>query len=381
MKKICIVSSQYLPHVGGVENYINRFSKELVRMGQDVTIVTSLIKGCPLYEENEGRKIYRLPSLMLMDGRFPVLMPSKELMKYNKIFKESQFDVVLVNTRFYLISLWAVRLAKKNGVRCILLDHGTSHLNMGNAIISKFGELFEHVITWMDKLYCKEFAGVSKVTLEWIEHFGIYSDKVLYNAIDEVEFESLKGKSKRNYREEFGIPEDDVVISFVGRLTLEKGVRELVNAMQSISKKRGDAWLLAAGDGYLKDEVLGKNIPRVHLLGQLPTVDIVELLQESDILCLPSVSEGFPTVVLEASICDNYIITTYRGGAREYITSKDFGLILPDNNEKGLEDAILDVVDKKEYRKEAAKRCKQRVLQNYTWKHTARKFMDIISER
>lgn len=381
MKKICIVSSQYLPHVGGVENYVDRLSKELIRLGHDVTIVTSLIEGCPKYEENGGRKIYRLPSLMLMDGRFPVLLPSKELKNFKRIFAQSNFDIVLVNTRFYLISLYAVRLAKKKGVRAILLDHGTSHLNAGNALVSKLGEWFEHGISWLDKIYCKEFAGVSGATLEWVEHFGIKSNVVLYNAIDEDEFASLKGKSKRNYREEFQIPKEDIVISFVGRLTIEKGICELVTAMKAISEKRGDVWLLAAGDGYLTEEIMTKHVPRVHLLGQLPMVDVVELLQESDIFCLPSVSEGFPTCVLEAAMCDNYIITTYRGGAKELITGQEYGLILPNNNEKGLEDAILNVLEKESYRKEAAKACKQRVLNNYTWKHTAKKFIDLINER
>lgn len=380
MKNICIVSSQYIPHVGGVENYVNRFSKELIRLGHKVTIVTSSIEGSPACEESEGRKVYRLPSLSLMEGRFPVLLPSKELSEFNKIFKKSHFDVVLVNTRFYLISLYAVRLAKKCGIRCILLDHGTSHLNAGNAIVSKFGEWFEHGITWLDKFYCKEFAGVSGATLEWVEHFGIRSDKVLYNAVDEEEFAALRGQSKRNYRKEFGIPEEDVIISFVGRLTIEKGVRELVHAMQSVLVTKKNVWLLLAGDGYLEEEVTALNEEKIRLLGQIPTVDVVELLEESEIFCLPSVSEGFPTCVLEAAMCDNYIITTYRGGAKELIRSKEYGLILPDNNVKGLEEALLKVLEEEDYRKKAAESCKQRVLQNYTWKHTAQNFMKMIGE-
>lgn len=381
MKNICIVSSQYLPHVGGVENYVARFSKELVRLGHQVTIVTSLVEGCPTYEENEGRKIYRLPSLLLMDGRFPVLLPSKELGVFDKIFKKSNFDVVLVNTRFYLISLYAVRLAKKNGVRCILLDHGTSHLNAGNAIVSKLGEWFEHGITFLDKIYCKEFAGVSKATLEWVEHFGIHSDRVLYNAIDDDEFARLKGMSKCNYREQYHIPENAVIISFVGRLTLEKGVRELVYSMKRILEERDDVWLLLAGAGYLQEELEGENVPHVHFLGQLPMVDVVEVLEESDIFCLPSVSEGFPTCVLEAAICDNYIITTFRGGAKECISDKEYGLILPDNNEEGLTKALLEVINQETYRKEAASRCKERVLNNYTWKQTVQAFLSMIDER
>lgn len=381
MKKICIFSSQYLPHVGGVENYVDRFTKELVRLGHDVTIVTSSIEGVPDKQENNGRKIYRLPSLSLMEGRFPVLLPSKTLREFGKLFRQADFDFVLVNTRFYFISLYAVRLAKKCGVRCLLLDHGTSHLNAGNPIVSKCGEWFEHGISWLDRIYCKEFAGVSGATLEWVEHFGIHSDKVLYNAIDEEEFENLKEKSKRDFRKEFNIPKENTVVSFVGRLTIEKGVRELVHAMKEILEQRDDVWLLLAGDGYLRAELEAEQVSHVHFLGQLPMIDIVEVLSESDIFCLPSVSEGFPTCVLEAAMCENYIITTYRGGAKEFIKSKEYGLILPDNREEGLVNAILETVENREYRLDAAARAKERLLKNYTWKHTAKAFLDIINER
>lgn len=381
MKKICIFSSQYLPHVGGVENYVDRFTKELVRLGHDVTIVTSSIEGVPDVEESNGRKIYRLSSLSLMEGRFPVLLPSRALREFDKMFRQANFDFVLVNTRFYLISLYAVRLAKKCGVRCLLLDHGTSHLNAGNPIVSKTGEWFEHGISWLDKLYCKEFAGVSGATLEWVEHFGIHSDKVLYNAIDEEEFERLKGKSERDFRKEYHIPKEHIIISFVGRLTIEKGVRELVHAMKKVLEQREDVWLLLAGDGYLRAELEAEQVPHVHFLGQLPMTDIVEVLSESDVFCLPSVSEGFPTCVLEAAMCENYIITTYRGGAKEFIKSKEYGLILPDNREEGLVRAILEIMKDEEYRLDAAVRAKKRLLENYTWKHTAKAFLDIVNER
>ena len=239
-KKICLVSSQYLPHVGGVENYVFNLSKELASRGHLVTIVTSQIAGVPSYEQNGNIEIYRLPTKQFMNGRFPVLKYNKELRAFTKEFRKRQFDVMLVNMRFYFISLYAVRLAKKMKVRCIMLDHGSSHLNTGGKLTTKMSEWFEHGITFLEKRYCKEFAGVSKVSLEWLRHFGIRSELLLNNAVDIESFERYKAAPVRDFREEYHIPKDDIVISFVGRITVEKGIRQLVNAVKRINEDRRD---------------------------------------------------------------------------------------------------------------------------------------------
>lgn len=377
-KSICIVSSQCLPHIGGIEQYVDNFAKELGKQGHFVTILTSEMQDVPDYEKDGNIEIYRLPSIPMMEGRFPVLKYNKKLRKFTKEFKKRKFDVMLVNMRFYFISLYAVRLAKKMHLRCIMLDHGTSHLNTGGKITSKLGEWFEHSITWLEKRYCKEFAGVSRATLEWIRHFHINSDIVLYNAIDVDKFNQMKENTKRDFRKELGIPENDIIIGFVGRITIEKGIRELVHVVNMISQTRSDVWLIAAGKGYLMKELMALKCDHIHFVGQISMEGVTALLQTSDIFCLPSVSEGFPTCVLEAAMCHSFVITTFKGGAKEFIINRDYGIILPDNNEKGLYQAIIHVLPRKKYREHAVRLCYQRVLENYTWKQTVNRFLELL---
>jgi len=377
-KSICIVSSQCLPHIGGIEQYVDNFSRELVRRGHFVTVLTSEMKDVPDYEKDGNFEIYRLPSMPMMEGRFPVLKYNRKLRRFNKEFKKRKFDIMLVNMRFYVISLYAVRLAKKMHVRCIMLDHGTSHLNTGGKISSKLGEWFEHSITWLEKKYCKEFAGVSRATLKWIQHFHIKSDIVLYNAIDVDKFNQIKKKAKKDFRKELGIPENDIIIAFVGRITIEKGIRELVHVVNKINQTRKDVWLIAAGKGYLTKELTAIKCDHIHLVGQISMENVIALLQTSEIFCLPSVSEGFPTCVLEAAMCNSFVITTFRGGAKEFIINRDYGIILPDNNEEGLYRAIMQVLSQKKYREHAVRLCYQRVLENYTWEQTVNSFLTLL---
>lgn len=380
IKNVCLVSSQFLPHVGGVENYVNNLSIELASRGHNVTIVTSLAEGLSEYEKNGNIEIFRLPSYQLMNGRFPVLKGGKRLRQFKKEFKSRKYDLMLVNMRFFFISLFAVKLAKKTGTRVIMLDHGSTHLNTGGKLTTKLGEWFEHWITWREKKYCKEFAGVSKESLNWIKHFKINSDLLLNNAVDVEKFEGYVANPTRDFRKEYNIPSTDILISFVGRITVEKGIRQLVNVVKKINESRGDVWLLAAGGGYLVDELTPIKSPNTHFVGQIPSNEIAQLLKQSDIFCLPSFSEGFPTCVLEASICDTFVITTRKGDAKEIIKSRDYGIILPDNNEDGLYEALVDVLDKKEYRERAAALSKDIVVNNYTWKNTADSLIKLMEK-
>lgn len=380
MKNICIVSSQYLPHVGGVENYVFNLSRTLAARGHHVTILTSENPGAPDYEQQGGIEIYRLPTRQFMGGRFPVLKFNRALRRFAKEFKKRHFDIMLINMRFYFISLWAARLAKKMKLRCVMLDHGSSHLNTGSRLTTKLSEWFEHGITWLEKRYCKEFAGVSKTSLEWIKHFGIHSELVLNNAVDVERFEAYLKDPVVDFRKKYGIPQDDIVISFVGRITVEKGIRQLVNAVKKINETRRDVWLLAAGDGYLLEELSQTKSEQTHFVGQLPTPEIAALLQQSDIFCLPSFSEGFPTCVLEAGICRAYVITTARGDAKEVVKTREHGIILPDNEEAKVTAAILEVLDEKEHRKNATELCYQRIIDNYTWEHTTNAFLQLLEE-
>lgn len=378
MKSICIVSPQFLPHVGGVEQYVDNFSKELVRCGNKVTIITSEIEGEKEYEEKDGVEIIRLDSYSLMNGRFPFLKCGKNKRKWTKKLITKKYDVFLVNTRFYPLSLYGVRLAHKMKTRCILLDHGTSHLNTGNGITSKIGELYEHGITTLDKIFCKEYAGVSGAVLEWLKHFHIKSDTVLYNSIDVEQFEEKKKNIGRSFRKEYNIPQNATVISFVGRLTKEKGIEELEKAVKRINQTRSDMYLIAAGDGYLKEKMENNANDNIFFTGNLCKDDVVALLCESDIFCLPSVSEGFPTTVLEAAVCDNYIVSTYRGGTRELIKDESYGLILPDNEWEALSRALENLIDRKDYLKEAAKKTHKEVAAKYTWKYTVGQFLELL---
>ncbi len=387
MKKYCIFSAQYLPNIGGVERYTYYVAKKLAEHGDKVTVVASYMKGQPIHEIKEGIEIYRVPGFPLMNGRFPVIKLNSNMRKIRKSLELKGFDLVIVNTRFYLHSLYGMRFARKNKIKCITIEHGTSHLTFNNKYLDKLEHIYEHIITFFDKLYCKDFYGVSQACCEWSGHFGIKSKGVLYNAVDIREIETLMENAVADYKTDYGITEADVVISYTGRLLREKGIPQLLEVVKNLKYEKRIV-LFLAGDGPLDEFVRlvveeandGVRRNKIIPLGRIDFPHVAALLKITDIFCLPSDSEGFPTSVLEAAAAKCFVITTYNGGAKELIISNEYGIIMPNNRIQTLEDNLNKALLDEEYRNRAVWKTYEALKREFTFDVTVEKIRKIADE-
>ncbi len=115
---------------------------------------------------------------------------------------------------------------------------------------------------------------------------------------------------------------------YVGRLSVEKGLRVLLAAWSRLQEKIP---LRIAGEGPLKEEVAAeiktRGLSNVNLLGRLPSSEIVSLMQGARFLVLPSVCyENFPLAVAEAFACGLPVIASRLGAMVEIIADGDTGL-------------------------------------------------------
>lgn len=380
-RRYCIFAAQYFPHLGGVERYTYNLSKKLIEMGNDVVIVTSNVYRLAAYEEVDGIPVYRVPCINLLEGRYPVLKPTKEFRKIHTELKQQHFDMVIVNTRFYIHSLYAMMLAKKKKIKCITIEHGTSHLSVHSKFWDTIGGWYEHALTAVDKLFCKDYYGVSKACSEWSGHFHIKSKGVLYNSIDLEEIKEISVEQVEDYKRMYNVPENAIVITFTGRLLKEKGLPQLLNVMDQICEKRDDVYLFIAGDGDMEDEIHQRKSDHIIPVGRIDFKHIVALLNQSDIFCLPSFSEGFSTSILEAVACKCYILTTARGGAKELLVDDSYGTIIPNNDEKILLEALEGILDNDEMRAAAVDLAYDRVKNHFTWDIVASQVEEICKGR
>lgn len=380
-KRYCFFSAQYLPHMGGVENYTYNIAQELIKRGNEVVVVTNNTTNSCQHEYMGQIEVLRIPCFNFLNGRFPVMQLNNQFRKIDHYLKQKSFDIVIVNARFYLHSIYGALYAKKKGIPCICIEHGTSHLSVNNKILDYIGGVYEHMHTAVLKKICKNYYGVSKACCEWSGHFRIQSKGVLYNAVDLDRINSLKQNAGRDFRKENDIDHEAVIVVFTGRLLKEKGIFELIKAVEKYNQSGQSLYLLIAGDGPEKSGVEQHESKYIIPLGRLEFPDIVSLLNQSDIFCLPSVSEGLATSALEAAACGCYIITTERGGTKELIATPDYGTVMKDNSVRNVYQALVKAVKDKEKRKKAQQLCYEKLESEFTWKHTADCLEKIVNSK
>jgi len=110
-------------------------------------------------------------------------------------------------------------------------------------------------------------------------------------------------------------------VLFVGRLSREKGLPLLLSASRRLQTRAPGLQLIIVGEGPLAawlQRAASRN-PHIHLLGSLPRVRVLELMQECDLLAITSGYEGLPTVLLEALALGLPVVTTNVGVASEVV--------------------------------------------------------------
>jgi glycosyltransferase involved in cell wall biosynthesis len=150
-------------------------------------------------------------------------------------------------------------------------------------------------------------------------------------------------------KEELGIPESAPVVGFVGRLTRDKGVPELIEAFEDVVALIPSARLLMVGWFDESEDALSKELrariishPRIIYTGFVP--DTAPYYRAMDLMVLPTWREGFPNVVLEAAATGIPVITTLSTGSRDTVIPEVTGLLIPAGYPKAISEAVLQLL-------------------------------------
>lgn len=152
-----------------------------------------------------------------------------------------------------------------------------------------------------------------------------------------------------NPRARLGITPDALVIGFVGRLTRDKGLPELIDAFEAIALAEPRARLLLVGWFDASEDALSVSL-RVRILTH-PKIcctgfvaDTAPYYRAMDLLVLPTWREGFPNVVLEAAATGIPVVTTLCTGSRDSVEPEVTGLLIPPGYPEAICEAVLTLL-------------------------------------
>ncbi len=175
------------------------------------------------------------------------------------------------------------------------------------------------------------------------------------------------------------VPGGEVRIGAVGRLSPEKGLEVLVEALPSVPGCR----LVLVGEGpeRAKLEELVRTLAlgdRVQLAGWVDPPWTATWA--FDVLVMPSFMEGFPLVIVEAMLAGIPVVASNVGGIPEIVAEGETGLLVPPNDAAALAGALRTVVDDPGLRQQMAVRCRSVARQSFTAETMAARFEALYRE-
>jgi glycosyltransferase involved in cell wall biosynthesis len=189
--------------------------------------------------------------------------------------------------------------------------------------------------------------GNSRAVVDFYRKVGVPENRLamIHSGIEDEEPPPIE---PAEVRAGLGLPGDAPTVLYVGRLAAQKGVDDLIRALDLLQHVRPDLRTLIVGDGPLRSQ-LEETTRAFRLDGAVRFLghrdDVPRLLASADVLVLPSLYEGLPNVVLEAMRARKPVVATAAPGTTEVVADGRTGLLVPVHDPTALARAIRTVVE------------------------------------
>lgn len=260
--------------------------------------------------------------------------------------------------------------------------------------------------TWLEKTAYQNADGVIAVSQSMKkrvhELFQVPSEKIriIPNGIDINEYQP---RSNPSLLASYRIKPDKPFLIFVGRITRQKGIFHLVNAIKYISP--GIQIVLCAGApdteeiGREMEEKVKKAQTQtsneiIWIRQWVPKSDLITLYSHASLFVCPSVYEPFGIVNLEAMACGTPVVASAVGGIPEVVVERETGFLVPfepmgtrsseprdpEKFSKDLADAVNHLLASPEKMKAMGVKSRERVEKQFSWKSVARQTLEFYKK-
>ncbi len=284
----------------------------------------------------------------------PLKIDPFSLLRLSRFLKDRKFDVL--HTWVFAANSYGRAAAHQAKIPVVLTSEMAVDLwkNRGHLAIDRF------LSGWCDKV-----VGNSNAVVDFYRKSGLPDSKLamIPSGIEAGEPPEMN-VDRAAVRAEFGWPVDVPVALFAGRLMPQKGVDDLLVALDLLQHIRPRLKTIIAGAGPLRSELE----ERAHALRLDDNVkfvghrdDVPRLLAASDLVVLPSLYEGMPNIVLEAMRYKKPVVATAAPGTTEVVVNGETGLLVPVKSFQAMAKAIRTVIDDPEKAREFGEAGRARV--------------------
>ncbi|MGC0771418.1 MAG: glycosyltransferase family 4 protein [Candidatus Acidiferrum sp.] len=211
------------------------------------------------------------------------------------------------------------------------------------------------------------------------------------NGVDASRFAATPGMKQRaaELRRRLGIPKQAPVALFVGRLTSDKGIPELMDAFSQLSHRHPELRLLLVGcfeDGDpLPVETRNSLDTNSRVIFAGAVQDTAPYYAAADVVILPSHREGLPTVILEAQASGKPVIGTCATGIVDVVADGETGLLFPIGDVPALAEAIAKIIGDRGLATKLARAGQEQVQRHFRqeqiWQALHREYLEVLQRK
>jgi glycogen synthase len=401
--KIAILTNEYPPHVyGGAGVHVEYLTRELARLDDGRHSVSVICFGDQ--DRSEGNLTVRgiAPSFAL-PFQDPRHKKFHETMLCDLVMAGMVKDADIVHCHTWYTHLGGCLARQLAGSKLVLTTHSLEPHRPWK--VEQLATAYR-ASSWIERTAYQNADGVVAVSAAMREDvhslYGVPFDRirVIHNGID---LDQYRPTTDRSVLTRYGIDPKRPYALFVGRITRQKGIIHLVDAVKYVHP--GVQVVLCAGapdtkeigiemEQHVEQARREAKVPIVWIAKVLPREEIIPLYTQAAVFVCPSVYEPFGIINLEAMACQTPVVASSVGGIREVVVPGETGLLVPfaavseTNFEphdptafaKDLAAAINQLLEDPERARSMGLKSRERVEQLFGWKSIARRTLEFYSE-
>ncbi len=352
--KILELTRSFYPSIGGMEKFVSDRMQIYNYLGIKHQVITTNHSEKQIAENN------KLPGVLYLES----YTPYEIIPKLNSVLSALEYDILSINQLNYFYSFQAVETAKRLGKRIILTPHLFFHTNRfkifkdfhNNYVVAKILKSVQHIICFTE--YEASY---------WIANFPFIKEKI---TIIPHYFKEprIKPSKKKNNLGKF--------IFYLGRSERNKRIDLLIRAFAQIKTNYNLVLTIDYDEITKRLQNIVKSDNRIHLLGRISEQEKQSLLSQCSALILPSSSEAFGIVNLEASFYEKPLLLSKLSVFSSFLNDK--GILYFENNVNSVKDVLNRFLNLSDKDKIEMGRINFSNLKNFTFEKILDKYKKLL---
>jgi glycosyltransferase involved in cell wall biosynthesis len=340
--RIALTSGNYHMVRDGPTQALNKLVGYLLDRGAKVRIFAPTVKHPQVDPTGE---LIPVPSIPI-PGRNEYRLPFGLVGRSRRALEEFNANIVHVSSPDRA-SRHAAKWARDRGIPVLASVHTRFETYPQYYHV---GFLEPVVEAWLRKLYrkCDALMAPSQGMVEVLQRQRMHRDIGIWSrGVDREQFNS--GRRDLAWRRSLGFKDTDVVLGFLGRLVMEKGIEAFADTVDELKRRKVKFKVLILGDGPARGW-FEERVPEAHFAGYIMGDELGRAIASMDVFFNPSITETFGNVTLEAMASGLPVVAARATGATSLVLDGQTGRLVAGDDIAGFASAIAAYLQNAELR-------------------------------